>query len=50
MELMIEDELVNVAIDSGASCNSMSEGTFNFVEGVMLDCWSVTREFMLMLL
>ena len=33
MELVIEDKLVNVAIDSGASCNSMSEETFNFVAG-----------------
>ena len=33
MELVIEDKLVNVAIDSGASCNSISEETFNFVAG-----------------
>ena len=30
---MIEDKLVNVVIDSGASCNLMSEETFNFVAG-----------------
>lgn len=30
---MIEDKLVNVFIDSGASCNLMSEETFNFVAG-----------------
>ena len=33
MELVIEDKLVNVAIDSGASCNSISEEKFNFVAG-----------------
>ena len=33
MELTIEDKLVNVAIDSGASCNIMSEEMFNFVTG-----------------
>ena len=25
MELVIEDKLVNIAVDSGASCNLMSE-------------------------
>lgn len=30
---MIEDKLVNVVIDPGASCNLMSEETFNFVAG-----------------
>ena len=33
MELMIEDKLVNVVIDSGASCNLMSEEMFNVVTG-----------------
>ena len=33
MELVIDDKLVNVVIDSGASCNLMSEETFNFVGG-----------------
>lgn len=33
MELVIDDKLVNVVIDSGASCNLMSEETFNFVAG-----------------
>jgi len=50
LELTIEDRCVEVFIDSGASCNLMSEEMFNFVTGVMLDCWSVIREFMLMLL
>jgi len=54
MELIIEDKLVNVVIDSGASCNLMSEEMFNFVTGwgggAMLDCWSVIRQFMLMFL
>ena len=41
MELMIEDKLVNIVIDSGASCNLMSEEMFNFVSGGkarLLDC------------
>ena len=33
MELMIEDKLVNIVIDSGASCNLMSEEMFNFITG-----------------
>ena len=33
MELTIEDKLVNIVIDSGASCNLMSEEMFNFVTG-----------------
>ena len=33
MELMIEDKLVNIVIDSGASCILMSEEMFNFVTG-----------------
>lgn len=33
MELVIEDKHVNVVIDSDASCNLMSEETFNFVTG-----------------
>ena len=46
MELAIEDKLVKVVIHSGASCNLMSEETFNFVAGgggVMLDFCSITR-------
>ena len=31
MELMIEDKLVNIVIDVGASCNSMSEEMFHFI-------------------
>ena len=33
LELIIEDKTINVVIDSGASCNLMSEKTFNFVTG-----------------
>ena len=33
MEIMIEDKLVNIVIDSSASCNLMSEEMFNFVTG-----------------
>ena len=33
MELMIEDKPINVVIDSGTSCNLMSEEVFNFVTG-----------------
>ena len=33
MVLVIEDKLVNIVIDSGASCNSMSEEMFSFVTG-----------------
>ena len=33
LELVIEDKPINVVIDSGASCNLMSEKTFNFVTG-----------------
>ena len=33
MELMIEDKLVNIVVDSGASCNLMSEEMFNFITG-----------------
>ena len=50
MELMIEDKLINVVIDSGASCNLMSEEMFNFVTGGNARLLSVIREFMLMLL
>ena len=33
VELLIEDKLVNIVRDSGASCNLMSEEMFNFVTG-----------------
>ena len=33
VELMIEDKVVNIVIDSGASCNLMSEEMFHFVTG-----------------
>ena len=33
MALMIEDNLVNVVVDSVASCNLLSEDTFKFITG-----------------
>ena len=33
MKLMIENKLVDVVIDSGASCNLISEEIFHFVTG-----------------
>ena len=33
MKLMIENKLVDVVIDSGASCNLISEEMFHFVTG-----------------
>ena len=42
----IEVKPINVIIDSGASCNLMSEEVFYHVTGVMLNCWSPTREFL----
>jgi len=41
MALMIEDKLVNIVIDSGASCNLTPEEMFNFVTGSnarLLEC------------
>ena len=41
MELMIEDKLVNIVIDSGASCNLMSEEMFDLITGSnarLLEC------------
>ena len=37
LKLEIEDKAINVIIDSGASCNLMSEEVFNLVTGVMLN-------------
>ena len=45
-EMLIEGKPINVIIDSGANCNLMSEGVFEFVKGVMRACWSAIREFM----
>ena len=36
LKLEIEDKTINVIIDSGASCNLMSEEVFNLVTGVMV--------------
>ena len=33
IEMLIEDKPINVIIDSGANCNLMSEGVFEFVKG-----------------
>ena len=39
--MLIEDKPINVIIDSGANCNLMLEGVFEFVKGgnaSMLEC------------
>lgn len=46
LKLINEDKLINTVIDSGASCNLMSEEELNFVTGVELKCWSALRTFM----
>ena len=41
MELLYDDKLVNLVVDSGASCNLTSEEIFNFITGGnarLLDC------------
>ena len=41
VEMLIEDKPINVILDSGANCNSMSEGVFEFVKGgnaSLLEC------------
>ena len=41
VEMLIEDKPINVIIDSGANCNLMSEGVFEFVKGgnaSLLEC------------
>ena len=41
VEMLIEDKPINVILDSGANCNLMSEGVFEFVKGgnaSLLEC------------
>ena len=46
LKLQIEDKMKNVIVDSGASRNLMSEEVFDLVTGVVLSCWSATKEFL----
>ena len=41
VEMLLEDQPINVTIDSGAKCNLMSERVFEFVKGgtpSLLEC------------
>ena len=44
LELIVEDKLINSAIDSGDSCNLMSEKVFDFVTGGRVNLLECTKK------
>lgn len=44
LKLINEDKLINTVIDSGASCNLMSEEEFNFVTGGRVEVLECTKK------
>ena len=44
LELIVEDKLINTAIDSGDSCNLMSEEVFDFVTGGRVNLLECTKK------
>ena len=46
LKLQIEDKIINVIIDSGASCNLMSEEVFDLVTGGSVKLLECNKEFL----